>query len=312
MLSITLPICHPREIEHTAALYVTGSDASLATLAAVIQQIHIAAITQPKYTRSLALVVKEMLEGFRWRNTHLYVTFPETILDLAQSTFLNYWNNVFHGTRAELDDDDDFCELDTHAIDPLAVSSYIGDLFSLGLVSFKMFDRAATYLVSHMTKLSHIHCVYALFAHAGAYYNPQMTRDFLRGCLVLVRQSAPYIKDAYPAARLLTDLFHYLMFRIPRQVIPQRWDRSMNLEDTLQATVLSPRASLSQRSLSRTTSPVSCTSSDSSRESEHVYPVSLTPSSPEAEDKKAACDVQWDGVYDPSPHEDVHDIHPVG
>ncbi|CAA7257427.1 unnamed protein product [Cyclocybe aegerita] len=314
MLSITLPICHPREIEHTAALYVNGSDTSIATSSAVIQQIHIAAITQPKYTRSLALVVNKMLQDLHWRNVHLHVTFQETILDLAQSTFLNYWNHVFHGTRAELDDDDDFCEVNMDAIDPLAVSSYIGDLFSLGLLSFKMFDRAATYLVSRMTKLSHIHCVYALFAHAGAYYNPQMSRDFLRGCLGLVRQSAPYIKDAYPDARLLIDLFHYLMFRIPRQIIPQRWDRTMNLEDTLQATVLSPLASSSQRSISRTISPVSFTaSSDSSRESEHVYPVSLIQSSPEAEDnKKAACDVQWDGVYDPSALEGVHGIHPIG
>jgi len=54
--------------------------------------IHTTAMTRGEYTRSLALVVKMMIEDLLWRNSDMYATLQDEIVDLAVATWVDYWN----------------------------------------------------------------------------------------------------------------------------------------------------------------------------------------------------------------------------
>lgn len=91
---IQFAICHPRDIEQTALHLV----ATLLTrnckdsFEDVIMHIHTTAMTREEYTRSLALVVKMMIDNLLWRNSDMYVTLQDEIVDLAVATWIDYWN----------------------------------------------------------------------------------------------------------------------------------------------------------------------------------------------------------------------------
>jgi len=91
---IQFPICHPRDIEQTALHLVATllSRNCKDGLDDVIMHIHTTAMTREDYTRSLALVVKMMIDNLLWRNSDMYITLQDEIVDLAVATWIDYWN----------------------------------------------------------------------------------------------------------------------------------------------------------------------------------------------------------------------------
>jgi hypothetical protein len=91
---IQFPICHPRDIEQTALHLVATllSRNCKDSFEDVITHIHTTAMTREEYTRSLALVVKMMIDNLLWRNSDMYVTLQDEIVDLAVATWIDYWN----------------------------------------------------------------------------------------------------------------------------------------------------------------------------------------------------------------------------
>jgi len=89
---IQFPICHPREIEQTALHLVTTLLSRKDSLEDIITHIHTTAMTRGVYTRSLALVVKMMVENLLWSNSDMHATLQDEIVDLAVATWVDYWN----------------------------------------------------------------------------------------------------------------------------------------------------------------------------------------------------------------------------
>lgn len=73
---------------------------------------------------------------------------------------------------------------------PLAISAFIGDLTSLGLITFTAFDACMGFLMKRVRTRLHLCCLYRLLGHAAARYCPEITLTYVRECARTVRRRA--------------------------------------------------------------------------------------------------------------------------
>jgi len=84
-------ICHPYEIKRTAVDLANKILARSDILEDVAHQIHITAVTQCDYTRSVALLVKAIFDYLNYRNRALAGTFLREVVALGTSTYVEFW-----------------------------------------------------------------------------------------------------------------------------------------------------------------------------------------------------------------------------
>lgn len=79
------------------------------------------------------------------------------------------------------------------AIDPVALCAFIGDLFSVRILSFKEFKNCVNSLFIVMPSPVLIQCLHAIFAHGGAHRRADVTPAFLLNYISFIqRKCASY------------------------------------------------------------------------------------------------------------------------
>ena len=68
-------------------------------------------------------------------------------------------------------------------VDPVALCAFIGDLFSVKILSFREFEECFETLLELVSHSLPRECLYAFFAHGGACRRPEITRAYLLKCL---------------------------------------------------------------------------------------------------------------------------------
>jgi len=92
-------------------------------------------------------------------------------------------------------------------IAPLAVSSYIGDLYAMELLSADMLKACITFLVNRVRTPFHLHCVEQLFDHANSsQIDSRLEPCFLLDCIGAIHRSHRYIKHVPPVSLCRNDL----------------------------------------------------------------------------------------------------------
>ncbi len=74
------------------------------------------------------------------------------------------------------------------AIDPVALCAFIGDLFSVRILSFKEFKNCINSLFIAMPSPVLLKCLRAIFAHGGAHRRADMTPAFLLNYVGLINR----------------------------------------------------------------------------------------------------------------------------
>ncbi|KDR76590.1 hypothetical protein GALMADRAFT_210529 [Galerina marginata CBS 339.88] len=230
---VQLPICHPHDIEGVALNLTNKLLSCKDILNDVVLHIHTTAVTQRRYTRSLALIVKLMVDDLFWRNSDLYVTVQDEIVDLAVATFTDYWLATLDCVPKEHRN-----PVEPSYVDPLAICAFIGDLSSLGLLSFGMFEMSALLLIFNMKTRLHLQCLRTLFSHAGAHATDEMSSFFLYECMDLVKARCKrHLRIFTVEEQQFRHVLNHIIYRDPREYFPQFWDKRLNVEEALMASV---------------------------------------------------------------------------
>ncbi|KAF8952908.1 hypothetical protein BDZ97DRAFT_1767921 [Flammula alnicola] len=240
-LRMRFPICSIRDIEQTAFMLVNTILSRKETLGAVVEYILATAVSQIEYTRSLAIVVKLMVDDLQWRNTDLHITFQDEITDLAQATYLEYWSEIL-GCVPKGSSESSLLD----SVEPLAISAFIGDLASFGLLSFGLFEASVKFLMNRMKSRHHLRCLRMLFSRGGAYHRSELTPAFLSDCLDVVRtRCVQFFGHFTVEEHMLKELINDLIDREPHEYYPQYFDRRLDLEEVLMASVCPVKRSAS-------------------------------------------------------------------
>ncbi|KIM35827.1 hypothetical protein M413DRAFT_32183 [Hebeloma cylindrosporum] len=230
---IQFPICHPRDIEQTALHLVATLLSRKDSLEDVIMHIHTTAMTRADYTRSLALVVKMMIDDLLWRNSDMDATLQDEIVDLAVATWIDYWN-ISLGCAPDGYEP----STETNFVDPFAISAFIGDLRCLGLLSFEVFETCVAFLLNRMQTPMHLRCLRLLFSHGGAYTRCGFNVPSLFKCQeVIKKRSAHFIRMHTVEEYLLHEVINDLINRELGSYYGQYWDERLDLEDALMGSV---------------------------------------------------------------------------
>ena len=72
-------------------------------------------------------------------------------------------------------------------IDPLALGAFIGNLFSVRILTFAEFDDCVSALLLSTPSTSLFKCLHALFARGSGPMHPKMTLNYLLQCIALVK-----------------------------------------------------------------------------------------------------------------------------
>lgn len=90
--------------------------------------------------------------------------------------------------RRDVGDDDSYLSID--AVDPLAVTAYIGDLHSLGYLSPGLFTICVAYMVNNFTRSFHLHCIEVILERANSFPVPRLEPHYVLKCIGTIRRRA--------------------------------------------------------------------------------------------------------------------------
>ncbi|KAF5318696.1 hypothetical protein D9619_011008 [Psilocybe cf. subviscida] len=228
-------ICHPREIDSTARRLTNQLLRDGSSLSIVLELILSTAASNLQYTRSLALVAKRITEHLKSRGSGIAGLFQEEIGDLSLAVFIRHFMDAFErGTdKTRLDDNI------VPDVMPLAISAFIGDLTSMGLISFTAFDACMGFLMKRIRTRLHIRCLQHLLGHAGARHLPQITVPYVRDCARMVRKRADKHLQCYSLEEdELRELMKDIVTRHIGSYYREEWDRRLDLDLALQASVV--------------------------------------------------------------------------
>ncbi|KAF9556774.1 hypothetical protein CPC08DRAFT_752317 [Agrocybe pediades] len=172
-------LCDVQDIKRTALHLAEKVTLRPDIVEDVAAQIHITAITQLECTRSLVLLIQIILDELSfYRDRALSEAFSKEIVDLATSTYVYFWTARQHASnkaRREMD------------IDPGAISSFVGDLASLGLISFERLDRIILHFLGAMSSRDDIFAEF-FDAHAPQIFFRSQQSGLLRSMIRQIRQ----------------------------------------------------------------------------------------------------------------------------
>lgn len=89
-------------------------------------------------------------------------------------------------------------------IDPIAISAFIGDLTSLGLLPYDLFKVLMEFLMNRMSTRLHIDAIHAMLSHAAAHPTPKLPLTFLYECRAIVKRRSK--KCMWPVQPIVSDL----------------------------------------------------------------------------------------------------------
>ncbi|TFK65071.1 hypothetical protein BDN72DRAFT_962777 [Pluteus cervinus] len=115
------------------------------------------ATTKLGFTRSFALITRQVIQELQLWDVGLAVEFRNEIIDLAASTFVICWMKKFCGKVDDLSSDDDE---GTPPLDSLVrlpqITAFFGDLYALGLVPPGTMQASLLYLCSNLLDVDDI------------------------------------------------------------------------------------------------------------------------------------------------------------
>ena len=76
------------------------------------------------------------------------------------------------------------------ALDPMAVSAYLGDLYSLEFLSEDMFTTCMAFILNNFECPSQLQCVEVMLERANSYPVPRLDPQYLFECLGTIRRKA--------------------------------------------------------------------------------------------------------------------------
>lgn len=85
------PTCHPRLIENAAVALADRIFHKKESTIELLTCINTSAVCRTDHTRTISLVVQKLLRELRWRNTELHHYVKQDVLNLAVTTFIDYW-----------------------------------------------------------------------------------------------------------------------------------------------------------------------------------------------------------------------------
>ncbi|KAF9486122.1 hypothetical protein BDN70DRAFT_236153 [Pholiota conissans] len=199
-------ICNPTDIAATAATHTRAILRNRSAMQGVIESLHTLAVSHITYSRSLALVVRQVLYNLIAIDRDIAEAFRETFIDEVTYTFFEFWAQFleYPAQRSTLHSDA------LKSAHRLAVCAFIGDLLYAGMLTCAKFEWCAVYLMHRVRSGRLLQCIYALFAHGCAHRPCEVSPGFLEECMAILRgRCARYLgftKDAQYLRVLLTAL----------------------------------------------------------------------------------------------------------
>lgn len=160
--------------------------------------------TQSDFTRTIALVVREISDLLEQKKPHVAHRFAANLAGAAVSVFLSYFTvrpspilshmhlrltkilkphqerqrRLAPGYRPNRTAD---------AIDPLSLCAFVGDLFSVRILTFDEFDDCVSALLSCTPSAYLFKCLHALIARGSGPAHPKMTSNYLLQCIASIK-----------------------------------------------------------------------------------------------------------------------------
>ncbi|KJA19357.1 hypothetical protein HYPSUDRAFT_204584 [Hypholoma sublateritium FD-334 SS-4] len=195
----------------------------------VVESLVTTAVAQLEYTRSVAILSRQISNRLRCEDALLAHKFTEGMADAVVGAFFAYWAErklrIAPGYAPKRTAD---------AVDPIALCAFVGDLFSTGVLPFTEFEECVSTLLSIKPSTLLLECLCAVFAHGGAYHHPAMTPAYLLACIgAIERKCAAYRRIEFFEATKVTAVIGSIMFRAKGEFIKDVVDKKLNLDTAL-------------------------------------------------------------------------------
>lgn len=209
MQHLSSAACHPCEI-HDGAVRVVSSllhKTQKIPVADVARTLLFAGIEQIEYSRTVALVVHDVMTELIWRSWDVKKKLEHELVRLTIGAFVNCWTSVsclsssFALSRILAHEDGTcYAQNDLHILaghtgletlsvaledrrtQMLNISAFLGDLFALSFVPVTEMESMVHLLTGNLWSVTHCRALYLLLLHASSHIATPLGEQFLLQC----------------------------------------------------------------------------------------------------------------------------------